>query len=286
MERSIAILQRGADRDPAAIAERLRLFARVHQRAGRLAQAESAAARSFNVEGDTGESADKGRALLGSIYMQQKKFAEAAMLAQQRAEALERAQGADAPAIADVLAELARLQIRSGQSAEAETAARRSLAIRERVLVEGHPQLGEARYVLGVALSRQGRLDEGIAEIERALSIWDRRPPPLPIDRLNAMHQVVNFQRERGALDDAIRAMQRAVDYTSHLTARDHAAVGAELRDLATLLMEAHRLDEAEDACEKAFAIFAAAVGDRHQDTLKARRTLEEIRRRKREKQN
>ena len=287
LRQAIAILERGPERDPEAIAERLRLLARVQLRAGMMAQAESAAARSLSLQGAANdETANKGRALLGSIYLKQKKFAEAADLARQHADALEQTQGADPPALADVLVELARLQILSGRLADAETSARRALKIREGVLIEGHPQLGESRYVLGVTLARQRHLDEGIAEIERALTIWERRPPAVPIERLNAMHQVVNFHRERGALDDAIQAMERAIEYTSHLTARDHAAVGAELRDLSTLLLDAQRLDEAEDACEKSFAIFAAALGDRHPDALKARRALEEIRRRKRQKQN
>ena len=96
--------------------------------------------------------------------------------------------------------------------------------------------------MLGVTLARQRHLDEGIAEIERALTIWERRPPAVPIERLNAMHQVVNFHRERGALDDAIQAMERAIEYTSHLTARDHAAVGAELRDLSDRLRQQEKV--------------------------------------------
>src|SRR5439155_9063696 len=184
LRQAIAILERGPERDPEAIAERLRLLARVQLRAGMMAQAESAAARSLSLQGAaTDETANKGRALLGSIYLKQKKFAEAADLARQHADALEQTQGADPPALADVLVELARLQILSGRLADAETSARRALKIREGVLIEGHPQLGESRYVLGVTLARQRHLDEGIAEIERALTIWERRPPAVAMER-------------------------------------------------------------------------------------------------------
>ncbi|HKW79255.1 MAG TPA: tetratricopeptide repeat protein, partial [Candidatus Limnocylindria bacterium] len=176
--------------------------------------------------------------------------------------------------------------ILAGDIAAAEATARRALDIRERSLVEGHPLIGEARYILGVALGRARRLDEGIAELERAVAIWGRRPPTAVIEVLKAMHQVVNLQRERNDTESAIVAMRRAVDYTARLTSPDDKAVGAELRDLASLLADAGRVDDAERECERALAIFTSTLGSANDETQKTERALEEIRRRKRLRQN
>ena len=124
------------------------------------------------------------------------------------------------PARPDVLGFAARLALELGDYEEAAALYRRALALR--------PDIAEAHYNLGNALSQLGRLGEAADAYRQALA---RRRNLMP-----AHHNLGNVLRGLGQLEEAVEAYRRALAV---------AATPEGERDLGIALSELGRLDEA-----------------------------------------
>src|SRR2546425_9971881 len=93
------------------------------------------------------------------------------------------------------LLEEAERHLQGGEYAAAERAFRQAL--------ESDPDSAVARGKLGVALAQQGRLDEAIAEVSKALRL---RPTHAPSDS-----NLGNAYREKGVLPEALVADERGL---------------------------------------------------------------------------
>ena len=119
------------------------------------------------------------------------------------------------------------------------------------------------------ALIEGGRLDEAAREIERATSGTD-------MIAAQALHNRAALERARGELELAEQSLRDAIRRKRELNADDVAVSDSE-QELALVLSEAGRHEDAEPIGRLVAQARLASLGARHPDTLRAENNLAEI---------
>ena len=102
----------------------------------------------------------------------EKRYDEAAAVAQQGLDLAAERQRTDSPEVASILSNLANIRRGQEKYSEAEQLARQSVDLHRRVHGPQHPETGFAFRALGVALKSQGKFAEAKPAYEEALSIF------------------------------------------------------------------------------------------------------------------
>ena len=148
--------------------------------------------------------------------------------------------------------------------AEAEPLFRRALAIRERSLGVGHPDVAQTLDNLGQLLEDTNRLDEAETIMRRALAIREQSLGPdhphvaITLNTLAVLLMHSNRQVEAESL------FRRALNVWEKSLGKTHSNVGSVLNGLALLLHESNRLEEAEPLYRRALAISEQKHGADH----------------------
>ena len=153
----MATMQQTADLEPQDPQRQLRL-ARTLLGTGQLAEAEEAARRAAELQPELVEAHD----LLSVIMERQHRTAEAVAAAQRAADLL--------PQDAGRQHRIGMLLFQSGDMAGAEQALKHAMRLAPQ------PQTFHNHHLLGIALERQGRLDEAIAEARKASDLAPENP--------------------------------------------------------------------------------------------------------------
>jgi CHAT domain-containing protein/Tfp pilus assembly protein PilF len=152
-----------------------------------------------------------------------------------------------------------------GKYAEATEAARRALAIRERLYPGDHPDLAQSLNNLGVLLDVRGRLDEAQPYYERALAMRQRLypeglyPDGHP-DLAHTLDSLAALLRRRGRLDEALPYLERALAMRQRLYPKGrypdgHPELAFSLNSLGLLLQVRGQLEQALRYHERALAM-------------------------------
>ncbi len=165
---------------------------------------------------------------------------------------------------ADLLDAVARIDRSLGRLEPAEGLARRSLAVRKRVLPEGDGAIGRSMATLGAITMDRGKLDEAEGELKEALRVVETKDGArsLAAARVRSDYAQVLFwkgdvataERLEGSVYEAYRAE----------LGEDSVQTAIHLRNRGILREELDRLDEAEADGRASQAVLEKRLGPEH----------------------
>jgi eukaryotic-like serine/threonine-protein kinase len=218
--------------------------------------------------------AARGRMLrtLADVYMERGSYDRAEEMLREAVTLLDAALPAGDPERASVLGSLGVLHFHRGEWAEAETAFRQAVAALD---PESNPEdWALKRHNLGVAVYRQGRLDEAEEHYLAALEVRRRALPPDHPHFARSYNALGALMLERNRLDEAVEYFQAAVEHGERTLGRDHPDVAKALVNLGWTRRRQDRIPEAREHLERALRIEEAALGPEHPDLKTTARNL------------
>ena len=165
---------------------------------------------------------------------------------------------------ADLLEAVARIDRGLGLLDPAEKLARRSLAIRERVLPTGDAAIGSSLATLGAVETGRGKLDVAERLLARAVAILEAKdgPDSLATARARSDYGQVLFWKGDGVRSEALE--RRVYETFRRELGDDNVQTAIHLGNLGVLLDEIDRLPEAEAAYRKSMAVLEKRLGPEH----------------------
>ena len=170
---------------------------------------------------------------LGTILAVKHKYDKAEVLLNEAADYYRRIAGEKSPAIGNPLRFLAYLHLEKGELGKAEEEASRAVAL-QRALPAGHPDLSYSVYMLGFALTLEGKLTQGETYLRESLSMreGDLRNSNVALMAESVLGGCLTAQKR---YSEAEPLSKHAYDnLNSHLGAQ-HPVTIASLRSLVTL---------------------------------------------------
>ncbi len=174
-----------------------------------------------------------------------------------------RAEGADSPAVAEVLQELAEAKTFAGDYPTAERHLRQAVSIRRRTPPLGQPAV-EALMQLARALELKGERNEAAELFAEALAAARRVGDRATIAAV--LHRTAIFDRQDHRPEISEQRFREALALRRETLGADHPDVAVTLNDLGLFLLEQGRFAEAEKRLREAEAIERHLYGASHPD--------------------
>jgi tetratricopeptide (TPR) repeat protein len=166
-----------------------------------------------------------------------------------------------------------------GRLRQAETYARRGLALRRRVLGPRDAAVLADEAALAPILDGLGKWAEAERLYLRALRHHRRWYGPRSYEVSVTLANLGVLHRNRGNLRRAEQHLRQALAIEEALLGPRHPEIGLSLNNLSVVLADRNQREEALSIQARALRIFAASVGPRHPYTRSSRRNLEKLRR-------
>ncbi|MGK3987328.1 tetratricopeptide repeat protein [Sorangium sp. So ce136] len=137
-------------------------------------------------------------------------------------------------------------------------------------------EVAEANQLTAEADARkaQGRYEDAIAPLERALALYENVLGPNHPTVAKALSNVAVLYRERGDYAQAEELHRRALAIREKALGLDHPSVASSLNDLAVLYRTKGNYAQAESLAERALALQKKALGLDHPDIAQSLTTL------------
>ena len=161
--------------------------------------------------------------------------------------------------------------------AEAESHARRAVAVRRGQPRAAPVDLAQDLAVLAAALAGQHRTDEAVALFEEALTICRRARPPREYEIAVHLHNLAGIHQTLGAPARAEQLYREALAIKETLLGGEHPEVGLVANNLGTLLHDQGRDAEARACYRRALAIAERAYPPTHPVTTSVRHNLDRL---------
>ena len=172
----------------------------------------------------------------------------------------EHANGGDAHA--DALEEMARVELETGQHAEAERDYRAVQAMRARLYgAADHRAAGTAIGVANVQ-ERVGRYAEGVATIRTAIAALDADAATPPSMRVEARFRLAALEKDSGRPEAAEATLRAILPMMRRVWGDEHVRVADVLHDLAIALRMQGKEAESLEPQRQSLAIYRARYGD------------------------
>jgi eukaryotic-like serine/threonine-protein kinase len=165
---------------------------------------------------------------------------------------------------ADLLEAVARIDKGLGRLDTAEDLAKRSLAIRERILPSGDAAIGRSLATLGAVKMSKGQLDEAEKELTAALKVLESAEAPDSLATARAQSDFGQVLFWKGEAKRAEISERGVYETYRRVLGDDSAQTAMHLRNLAVLLDELDRVDEAEKAYRDSQATLVKQLGPDH----------------------
>jgi tetratricopeptide (TPR) repeat protein len=172
---------------------------------------------------------------------------------------------------------LAGLAYARGDHVEAESQARRAVAVRRAQRRTDPVDLAQDLAVLASALAGLHRYDEAIALFEQARTVCQRARPPRQYEIAVHLHNLAAIHHSLGAPGRADQLYREALAIKETLLGAEHPEVGLLANNLGTLLREQGRAAEAEACFRRALTIVERAYPPTHPVTKSVRRNLDRL---------
>jgi tetratricopeptide (TPR) repeat protein len=140
-----------------------------------------------------------------------------------------------------------------GLEHEAQAEFERALALRERLLGNAHPSVGETLNKLGLAYRQTGRISEAESAYRRSLDILLANGPSIELG--TAHNNLGSLFIVQGNLHDAEYEIKEAMAVWERMLGQEHPNIAAAMRNLSSLERARHRLGEAEVWLNRALAM-------------------------------
>lgn len=173
---------------------------------------------------------------------------------------------------ADLLMVLGRTYRNLALFDEAVSLYREVLEVRSRILPEGHVDRASALYALGEVLIETADYDEARSHLETALEIRETVLGPGALLVAKTLNDLARIHDHEGRVEDALRLHRRALRIRRGRG--DEVELSQTLHNLAGVLLDLDRHDEAIRMLREAVEIREAAFGDLHPRTLASRNSL------------
>jgi tetratricopeptide (TPR) repeat protein len=160
---------------------------------------------------------------------------------------------------------------------DAESHARRAVAVRRALRRTAPVDLAQDLAVLAAALAGQRRHDEAIALFDEALAICRRARPPREYEIAVHLHNLAAIQQTLGDAARAEHLYREALAIKEALLGSEHPEVGIVANNLGTLLHDQGRDAEARECYRRALAIAERAYPPAHPVTNGVRRNLDRL---------
>jgi tetratricopeptide (TPR) repeat protein len=180
-------------------------------------------------------------------------------------------------AIAALHHNLAGLAYARGDHIEAESHARRAVAVRRAQRRADPVDLAQDLAVLASALAGQDRHDEAIAQFEEARTICERARPPRRYEIAVHVHNLAAIHHALGAPERAEQLYREALAIKEALLGGEHPEIGLLANNLGTLLRDQGRTAEAGACFRRALTIVERAYPPEHPVTTSVRQNLDRL---------
>ena len=232
----------------------------------------------FTVE--SGHLADRAVTLgnLGSLYREQRRIADAEAVYEQGFEMFRMPGVVNDMVKAVILSDYGMLEKLKGNAAAARKAFDECLAIRERTLPPGHPQLLMTWNALADFEYGGGQFARAEELFRKTVSTCDASPN-LKDDRVcaGAYNGLALTLGARGMDDEAQRYFERALAIFERNFGADHPRVAAVLNNMGTLADGRGDLKRAEKYMQRALDMWVRLFGPEHPDVASARSNLASV---------
>ncbi|MEM7156781.1 MAG: tetratricopeptide repeat protein [Myxococcota bacterium] len=171
-----------------------------------------------------------------------------------------------APEVIDVINNLAQLAYRRGNLEQAESHARRALAVSVGLHGPDHSDVGRQRNNIAIVLKATGRLDEAAAELERVLEIYRGAVGPKHPWVASAHLNLGNVRVRQKRFDEALSSYERALSVYETAYGAEHPKVAFALHNVGSLHVQREDFAAAEPYCLRSLSLNEKILGDDHPD--------------------
>jgi tetratricopeptide (TPR) repeat protein len=206
--------------------------------------------------------------MLGLLWSDQGKLAEAEAMYLRALEGKEKALGPDHTSTLETVNNLGNLYSDQGKLAEAEAMYLRALEGKEKALGPDHTSTLETVNNLGTLYRDQGKLAEAEAMYLRALEGKEKALGPDHISTLETVNNLGNLYRDQGKLAEAEAIYLRALEGSEKALGPDHTSTLSTVNNLGNLYSDQGKLAEAEAIYLRALEGREKALGPDHTSTL------------------
>ena len=162
--------------------------------------------------------------------------------------------GSDHPNVAQILQNIAGVEMKLDRLGPARARIERALAIAERSLGERHPAVANVRLALGNLLFRSEDYDSAAAEYEKSLAVL-QGAGGADGDVADALYSLAIAYHLRGEYERALKPYREALVRSEKLHGSEHPEVALPLVGMGAALVELGRMAEAVPLLERALTI-------------------------------
>ena len=142
-------------------------------------------------------------------------------------------------------------------------------------LLENQPEIqAELRSTLGVTYRRLGERDKALANLERAVALWEQTKGHQSGEWIRATDELALAHSDMGDLDTAERLNAAALAAAEATLPENDPLRLTVLHDRVAMLMHLGRLDEAREPLDRVIEGRRSVMGPEHEDTLASLQTL------------
>jgi eukaryotic-like serine/threonine-protein kinase len=253
---------------PLVQARMLEGMGRIYQNAGRLSDAKQAYERSLALRraNGAGESAEAATTLvhLANTLRVIGRYATADSAAWQALRIFEKVNGPSDPSAADAWQMLSMLAVYRSDLRASEAYARRAAELRVAAYGADDPRTAYAVEMLGGALRRLGRYEEGERYMRQAIALYERDKGPNDLGLIVPLYRLADaVARDRGDYDEAAQLMERGLAIAKATLGEGHPRTAYTLEFLGALESRRGNFAKAERLSRLAVQIFDRTLGRR-----------------------
>jgi serine/threonine-protein kinase len=255
---------------------------RIYQNAGRIEEAKLAYERSLALRRDNGAGVSEEAATtlvhLANTLRVIGSYAAADSAARQSLQMFEKVNGPADPSAADAWQMLSMLAVYRSDLRASEAYARRSVEIRTAAYGADDPRIAYSVEMLGGALRRLGRNEEGEGYMRRALVLYEREKGPNDLGLIVPLYRladaVANDHQDYG---EAARLMERSLAIAKASLGEGHPRTAYALEMLGGLESRRGNFAKAEQLSRLSVEIFDRTLGGRAVEVADAHADLAKV---------
>lgn len=179
---------------------------------------------------------------------------------------------------ADIYHNIGGIEHAGGDAARGEQAARRGLALRERLWGPHHPLVAADLAALGALVEEQERLEEALQLYQQAHDIWQAQPTPDQREMGYCLHAMASVAAGQEQWPRATELYHQSLTLKRRHLGAQHPSVGITLNDLALAHQAQGRVTQAVEHLQEALEIFTNAFEETHPHVISCQENLDRLR--------